>query len=255
MGGGGSSAKSSATQATNIISEVVTTNLTKHHTIVQQEQYIRVSGNYNIVSDVVMNQAYEINISEATTNNQIASMQSDITSQLQQAASSASVAMLDALGGSQSEIDVEIENEIKSMITTENITDIAVNVNQSQGIDISGSHNIVKNITFKQFGKIIDENVRNQTQRSTLITTMDTVMSQEATATTENPLDAFTNMIRATGDAVGKSLGLGALGMWAPALLIIILVGIAYFISKKRGSMSPMLGPLMNIRLPSPPIK
>jgi len=261
--GGGSSASSSASQATSIISEVITTNMTNHSSIVHQNQDMRVRGNYNIVADVTMNQGYEININEATSSDQIAGMQIDITAQLQQKASAESVAFLDVLGGSESEINANIETEIRSLISTENITNIAVQVNQSQGIDISGSYNIVSNISFNQLGTIIDENVRNLTQTNNLIAKMDTILNQSAKAKSTNPLDAIVDAIRAIGDSVGKVLGIGALGLWAPVLLIIMIIGLGYLFSGGgNGVTSPMLAPAMRpipmqrmMRPPSQPIQ
>ena len=251
MGGGGSKSSSSASQATSIISDVITTNVTNHSTVVQQEQYIRIGGDYNVVSGVVMNQGYEINISEATSSDQIANMQTDITAQLQQAAASESTALLDALSSTDASINADIETEIRSLINTENITNIVVQVNQSQGIDVTGSHNIVRNISFHQFGSIIDENVRNLTQSSSLITTMDTVMAQTAAAKSTNPLNVFVDAITATGDAVGEVIGIGALGLWAPLILIVLIIGMGYLFAGDDVT-SPMLMPAMRPLPPRP---
>lgn len=219
MGGGGSKSKNITTQSTNIFNEVISRNISNHSMLVQQEQSIDISGDYNIVDGIKMTQAFMINVNEVTDQAQIAQMRNDITTALQQQAASQSVALFDVFGGgTEAENNVTIATEVSSLITVENIRNVAVNVNQAQFIDISGDHNIIKHVTMDQFGTIIYENVLQLTQTSALITQMDITLAQTAEATSESPLQVIVDAIAAIGDVFG-------VGIW-----VVVLVGVVALI-------------------------
>ncbi len=240
---GGKSSKAKTSVSTKIISDVITNNFSNNSSVVNVNQEICQTGSWNIISDVSQIYVYTIDIESAISSDQVSNMQADIVSQIKQAANEQSQAVLDALNKSQVEVDAEIENEIKNIVTQNNITTMATEINAKQSICQQGEHNIIKNITQSITGLMVLSDVKKLTQGSETITTIDNVLDQEATATSTNPLAVIGDIIGSAGDAVGKVLGIGALGLWAPVLLFIIVVAIIYITG--RGHKSPMAGASM----------
>ncbi len=240
MGGGGSKSKASVSVSNKIISQVLTKTFIEYSTTIEQEQVIVISGSYNVVTDVVQNQAFSIDSQAVSGTNVVSDMQGEMSNKLQQAAATNTQAVLSAIGGkSEAEVNSKIRNEIRNVISDETVIKISVGINQRQGIYISGSHNIVQNITQAQLGDMVTEAVKEATQKSTLLASIDNALKQDATSTQINPLSVIGDILDSAGDAMGKVLGIGALGAWAPVLLFIIVVAIIWVISRSKSYPSP----------------
>ncbi len=249
MGGGGSKARAKTTISNQIISQVLTKNFLQYSTSISQEQVLYVSGSYNVIQDVVQNQAINIDAQTISGSNIISNMQADMSNQLQQAASAQSQAVMSALNASsKSEVDAAIRNTVKNVMSEETIVKIAVGVNQLQGIYVTGDHNIVKSVSQRQLGDMVQKAVREVTQQSNVLGKIDNAIAQETTATQENPLTVITDWLDSVGNTMGKTLGIGELGMWAPILLFIIVVALIYVSGRNRSPGLPYVKPISPVQ-------
>lgn len=241
--------KTKTAVTTKIISDVITNNFSNNSIIVISEQIIEQVGNYGVIIGLTQKVNYTIDIQNSVSANQVANMQADIVSQIKQAADQQSQAVLDALNESKAEVDAEIENEVKNTVTQNNITTMAARVNAKQHVIQSGEHNIMRNVTQIAVGNMILSDVKKLNQSNTTLTKIDNVLEQKATVTSTNPLEVIGDIIDSAGNAVGKVLGIGALGIWAPILLFIIVVAIIYITGrgKKSNMTSPYLRPTTSL--------
>lgn len=245
MGGGGSKSKADVSVSNKIISEVLTKTFIEYSTRIQQAQVISVSGSYNVVQDIVQHQAFNIDSQAVSGSHVVNSMQAEMANKLQQAAATNTQAVLSAVNGkSEAEVNSRITNEIRNVISDETVIKISVGINQQQGIYVSGNHNIVKNISQDQLGDMVTEAVKNATQRSTFLASIDNALEQKAASTQENPLSVIGDILDSAGNAMGKVLGIGTLGAWAPVLLFIIVIAIIWTSGRSKSiSSSPYLKP------------
>lgn len=241
--------KTKTAVTTKIISDVITNNFSNNSIIVISEQIIEQVGNYGVIIGLTQKVNYTIDIQNSVSANQVANMQADIVSRIKQAADQQSQAVLDALNESKAEVDAEIENEVKNTVTQNNITTMAARVNAKQHVIQSGEHNIMRNVTQIAVGNMILSDVKKLNQSNTTLTKIDNVLEQKATVTSTNPLEVIGDIIDSAGNAVGKVLGIGALGIWAPILLFIIVVAIIYITGrgKKSNMTSPYLRPTTSL--------
>lgn len=243
---GGSSSKASTTITTELVSKAITRNISNCTSNQTLTQTIKVRGDGNIVKNVVQAQATKLSLDCAQDASNMTKMQQEVAAAIKQAAESQSVALLGVLGNSDSEVNTKIENLVKNDLTQETISNIILQTNLDQGIDVDGSYNLVQNVDQSQLSDMIAKNVQKVVNSMEGITKISNEVEQAAKSTQKNPIS---QMIRAWGDAVKGIMGAfqGPI-MWL--FLLIAVVAIAYF--WMGGSIPGMGGPLPGAGKPLP---
>lgn len=217
MGGGQSKSKSEV--FTDAVTKAVARNIMKCKYDTVMRQGIDVEGNYNIVDGVKMVQAFKIDATCFQDTKAILDLQNKIAEEIKQQAKTQSVAVLDILGKSSSEVDSTIKNSVKNSITMENVTKIITKTNMDQGINVKGDHNIVRNVDMSQLGRLIQRNSQTVVENISVINDITDQLDQEAQTTIKNPLDAIANAISAAFSGLLQPLIIVAVIIAAVALI------------------------------------
>lgn len=215
MGGGGSKAKTKSDVVNDFISKSIAESIMNCNNQSSVSQQIDVHGNYNIVKNVNMKQAFKLTstcFQDAKVMNKLVN---DISNSIKQAADAQNIALLGALSNSEAEVDNYIYNGVKNEIQSSSIQNIVNETNADQGIGIWGNHNIVEDITMNQVVDMISKNSQSVINDADFANATKSAVDQAASAKQENPLDAITDM-------VGKVMD----GTMAPVKMIAMAVGL-----------------------------
>ena len=212
MGVGGSKSKSTAEMVSELVAETMYKNQMAIGQSVAIQQTIDVSGEYNVVKDVVMRQAIQLNADAFQNTQNLTQMQTQIENAVQQFAKTSSQALLSMLEKQEAENNLYLRNSVRNSVTSETMQNIAQTINAAQGISVSGKHNIVTNVTMEQL-----QDIKNKTK-------------QEAVAESLNPIATIIDAIlkpisNLTGGTNGQIF----------IVLIIIAAAIAFYIVDPLG--------------------
>lgn len=206
---GGSSSKATTDVATNFATSVIAKNIMKCGYSIIQNQNVNVSGNNNILDGISLNQSFRLNANCLQDSKAMAQMQNEIANAIQQAAKSSNVALIGALGKSDSEVDLNIRTQVSNAVNFQNIQEIVTQTNSQQGINVSGNNNILRNITLEQVGEMLLTNSQTVVNQIEAVNIVNNKIKQEATAIQENPLNVLTDVIKSWMDGLQ---GLGMIG-------------------------------------------
>lgn len=215
MGGGGSKASAKSEIINDFVSKTMAESLMNCTTQTSVDQLIEITGNYNIVKDTEMKQVFNMSskcYQDAENMNQLVN---EISNSVSQAAESQNIALLGALGSSESDVENYIYNGIKNDITASTVQNIVNKTNASQGIRIRGNHNIVDNVSMNQIVDLISDNSQSSVNSNKSVNSAKSAVSQTSVATQENPLDAITDMIGVVMD-----------GVMSPFKLLVFIIGL-----------------------------
>jgi hypothetical protein len=151
-------------------------------------QILNISGSGNTITGVKQLNAFKLS---STCNQDIKDnkqLQQDLTNNLVAAAEAKGSGIVSAIGASQSDVFNKINNDISSMLESNTITNIVNNVNQLQGIDISGNNNIVKDFTQQMTSELVFSAVQNALNNLSSIQTLNTAIQSSSKAVTTNPI-------------------------------------------------------------------
>ena len=218
MGGGGSKSKNKSNIHTSLVIDAVAKNIMNCKSNMKVLQSFRVTGDYNVIQGVKQVQNVKLSAKCAQDAQNIANLQQSVANAVKQAAESQSVSVLGALGGSDSEVDSTIRNDVKQSITQENITNVINNSNAQQEMVISGNHNIIKDFSQTQTYSIVWDNAQK------LVNTMKSVQAIENTSD-QSAKATQTNFISDIVDSVFSGLqGFGWMGVAIIAVIAYVLV-------------------------------
>jgi hypothetical protein len=218
---------------TEAVSKVLTKNIMKCDRKVVLNQTIDVSGDYNIVSNAKMRQGFEMSTTCFQDVSMMAQIQNEMFSEIKAQAKAQSVAVLGVLGNSDSETDTKIRNSINNEITSETMNLIVTNVNQSQGISVSGNHNIVENVDLEQLTNLVEKASQSVVSNLSVINTLANSVEAKSESSQTNPLDFIANM-------------LGALMSGPIIVILLIIAAVMGFLWIFRGIFSGSASPTEN---------
>jgi hypothetical protein len=220
MGGAKSKNITNVGVVSKAVSEAITKNIMDCGIMVNADQTLSVTGNYNVLSDIKMKQVFNINVSCANSAQNIAKLQTDIANAVQQNASTQTQSLLGALNQFQggSSLKTEIQNDIRNTITNENITNMATSLNQQQGIIIRGNNNIVKNVQMEQMSDLVLAAAQQMTNSMQSLTKVENTTAQVSTYSESNFISGIVDSI------FGGLTGLSLVAMVIFVVLIIALV-------------------------------
>ena len=160
MGNRGSTTTISNVVDTSIASKTLTNSIMSCKGNTNISQLLNISGSGNVISGVKQVNAFKLS---STCNQEIKDnkqLQQELTNQLVSAAEAKGSGITSMLGGSSSNVYNRIKTDISNLIESNTINNIINNVNQLQGIDISGNNNIVKDFTQQKTSELVFNSVQ-----------------------------------------------------------------------------------------------
>ena len=230
--GGGSSSHSTTSVKTKSIVEAMSKAIMNCKGNTSLVQRFVVSGDYTVINGFKMVQNFKLSSACANSVQNLSDIQQKVSGAIKAQAEAQSVSMLGALGKSSSEVDVNIDNEVRQVISSENVTNIINTVNALQEAIISGDHNIVNDFSMEQTMDIVNtasQDVLNQLKSVQTI----------ANSTDTSAKSTQTNFVSDIIDSVGSiftSLG----SMWTIVVIACILVG--GYIVVNGGPLASLMG-------------
>ena len=214
---GPSQSKVTSKARTNSVVQAMVNNIMKctSNTIVVQQ--IKIVGNYNTVSGVKTAQSINLSAKCANKAQSTTDMQTDVTNELKQIASSQSSALLGALNMQGSKVSSEIESAVAQTITNSTLTDVLNSVNTQQQLIIQGDHNLVTNIEMSQVNNMIYDACQDVLNKNELISKITNVADQKSELTQTNPISEIV-------DSIFSGLTTGG-AIFAIVLIVFILMG------------------------------
>lgn len=240
---GGSSSKTNTNIATSLAVEAVARNIMNCQSNTNINQRFVVSGNYNVVKNSKQVQNIKLSAACSQDAKNIANLQQSVSNAIKQAAESQSVSVLGALGKSNAETNLFIENEVKQTITQENIQNIINSSNAMQEMIISGNNNIVDKFEQSQTFDIVYKNAQKALNKMKSVQVIENAADQSSKATQ-------TNFISDIVDSVFS--GLQGFGL----LWVIVIVAAIIFLGPvilKGGPLAGMFASEEEEDMPPPP--
>ena len=224
MGGGGSK----TTNKTNIKTQAIVDamaqsimNCKNNQVLVQR---FEVSGNYNTISNFKMVQNFNLSTSCSNNAQVTQDIQNAVASAIKQQLSSQSESVLGAIGnGSVSEANTNIDNEVKTTLTAQTITNVITDTMAQQEAIISGDHNIINNFEMSETMNILQNNCQKVISDMKSVQDIKNEEDTKLKSTQTNPLAAIL-------DSIFK--GLTNLSSVYAIILIVALVVGGYIIIK-----------------------
>jgi len=212
---GGSSSKTNTNIKTSLAVSLVARNIMNCSSNSSIKQTFRIEGSYNVVKNVKQVQNLKLSAECAQDNKNIADLQQSVGNAIKQAAESQSVSVLGALGSSDAETNLTIENDVKQHITQENIVNIVNSSNAEQEFIIKGNHNIVDNFSQEQTMDIVYRNSQKVINQMKSVQAIENAADQKGKATQTNFIS----------DIIGSIFG-GLQGMML--IWVILIIAIAF---------------------------
>jgi len=219
--GGGSSSRITNIVDTSIASKILTNSIMSCKGNSNVSQILNISGSGNVISGIKQVNAFKLS---STCNQDIKDnkqLQQDLANQLSSAAEAKGSGITSAIGASSTDVFNKIKTDISSMLESNTITSIVNNVNQLQGIDISGNNNIVKDFTQQMTSDLVFSSVQSALNNLSSIQSANNALQNTATAITTNPISDLI-------DSVFNGLQ-GLMKYWVILILGVLLIMVIIF--------------------------
>lgn len=215
--GGGSSTANTTNIRTKAIVDAMARSIMNCKGNTQVTQRFVLSGSYNVIDGYKMVQNFKLSTSCANKAENLADIQQSVAGAVKAQAAAQSVTLTGALGGSSSEVNTTIENEVRQTITNETVTNVINDVNALQESIISGDHNIINNFSMEQTFDLVSEACQDvlNTMKSVQAVTNNSDTKSEATQK-----DFVAGVIDSVGN-IFTSMGT----MWVIVAVVALVVG------------------------------
>jgi hypothetical protein len=216
MGGGGSKSSVSNIFDTRVAVQTLTNAIMNCKGNASISQILNISGSGNVISGVKQMNAFKLS---STCDQQIKDnkdLQQQLTNEIIASAEAKGSGILSALGGSNSNIFNRIKSDISTMLESNTVNNIVNNVNQLQGIDISGNNNIVKDFTQQMTSELVFSAVQSAINNLSSVQTLTAASNSTAVAVTTNPISDVI-------DSVFDGLQ-GLLKYWVILVIVVLLI-------------------------------
>ncbi len=240
---GGASSKTSMDVYTSNIVDALSRSIQncQGNTLINQQVVIK--GNYNVVKRVRMVQGMKLSTSCSADIQNVTSTQQAVENAIKQQSEAQNVALLGAIGSSDSKNETRIHNEVKAAITQETIQNIINNFNATQEFYLDGNSNIVEDITMEQSMAVLQENCLKALNKISAVQEIQNKAESISKATQTNPVS---DVVDAVGSAAGGIVGaIGDIftslgGMWTIIIIVALIVGGYIFV--QYGSLGAIFG-------------
>jgi peptidyl-tRNA hydrolase len=217
---GGTESKATTNVVTEAVNKAVVRNIIdcKSNTTVKQQ--ITVRGDGNIVRGVRQVQGVKLSLSCAQDAQSMARMQTDVQNAIKQAAESQGVALLGALGSTDSEVNNNIRQAVSNEVTQEAIQNIVLQTNLDQGIDIDGNMNLIQDVDQSQLSDMVSRNAQKIINKMEAITSIANKVTQDTKTEQSDPI---TSVVSAIGNAMTS---IASSSMWSIAITLIVIAAV-----------------------------
>lgn len=179
---GGQSSKAKSKIVTDVIVDVLSTDLLQCSQMISQQQSMDISGSGNVFDGVSMKQAFYIDVKCSQSINRTTDIQNAIAEKIQQSAEAQGEVIVSAMGRERSSVVSDIKNRISNSITSQNIMSCATNINNSQTINVSGNNNILRNVSMEQHGEMVKNCMQKVAEQTKLVNDLKIEENQTASA-------------------------------------------------------------------------
>lgn len=192
---GNSSSKSNSEAVAEICANAMLKVSSECNVASNVEQGINISGNNNILDGIDMEQTYDNVISCTSDATMMSKMQEQMIADLKNQASAQSDSIFGALSKANSDVNTIIRNTVKQNMTAENITKMVNEMKAAQRINISGSGNVVKNISLNQMITNMTTNVQKMLASTDLGVKLDADADASAKSVQKNPVSEWLDSV------------------------------------------------------------
>jgi hypothetical protein len=211
---GGAKSTTTTNVATKSVVEAVARNIMNCSSNALQVQRFVISGDFNVVKNTKMVQNLKLSSDCSQDAKNIADLQQAVSNAIKQSAEAQNVALLGVLGSSKSEVNLNIDNEVKQVITQENIQNIVNQSNAQQEFIISGNNNIVDNFSMDQTSEIVYNNAQKVVNQLKSVQQIETQADQEAKATMKGPLsEVLDSLFGGASSLIWVIIAVGVIGL------------------------------------------
>jgi hypothetical protein len=223
---GGSQAKTAInnlnTQITNIATSVI------QQCVVNTGQTQTVSSNnsgFQLGSTLSVTQTTSVSSSCFSNASIQTNLQNQITSAIQQTANANGVALLGAVGASQTNASTYIQNTITNNVTMKNIQQNYNTIMQTQSVTINNSgQQLFSTVDITQGATVFANATLQAVSNTGILNALSNSIAQQSTATTSNPLDFIANIVGSVATAISSSLA------YVVIFVIAVIAGIGYLL-------------------------
>jgi len=188
---GGSQSTNITTMVNQTAAQVITQNMMNCSASSAQTQTVNITG--SSIFGLSATQTASISQSCVANFQMTTDIANQIANQIQQQATSQSIALLDLVSGSKASNTVALSNMISSNVTTQLVQNAALSAIQTQSINVSGS--TVADATISQSATVIQSAIMGAISNTNLATTVANNTSQSSSATQTNPLAFLTDYL------------------------------------------------------------
>lgn len=208
------------------------------------QQTFTISGNYNVVTNTKQVMAMKLSSDCAQSVNNMADIQQSVAAAISQSATSQSASLLSVLGGSRSDAETYIKNDVVANITQQTVQNIVNTAMAQQAIVISGNNNIVNNFSQEMTLQIVQNNCQDVVNKLETVQKLNNVAKNESSAKS-------TNFVSDIIDSVFS--GLTGFGMLYVIIIVVVVAAFAYLLKGGFGSVSSALSGVADGLEDSPP--
>jgi hypothetical protein len=223
---GGSSSKAKSTIIAEAVNEAMVNSMQTCTSNVDLEQSINVKGQGNVLSNIQMNQVYSSVMTCVNNTSWMSKFQNDLSAAIKQSAESQSVALLGALGNSDTEVENYIKNSVRNSVNVSTMTQLINNIKQKQTINVQGVGNTLINISMSQMNNNISSSTQELVGSMDVINRIAAVADQKAKSTQQDPI---ANLLSGLANLLTGPL------MWVAIMLIGGLVIFVIFLNTGAG--------------------
>jgi len=223
---GGATSKSESTLFVEAINKAFMSNIQQCSATSDISQTINISGSNNIISGIVMDQVYKDMLKCTQDVSFVTNFQNQLVAAIKQSAESSSVALLGALGNSDSEVSTHIHQSVTNIINMQSLSQLVSKMRAEQSINISGNSNVLKDISMSQYTENFLTNVQTLTNQISVVNDIKNQIDQKTSAKQQDPI---LNLLNGLSNLISGPI------MWMVILIGIVVLGFVWFMNSAGG--------------------
>jgi len=223
--GGGASKQQTITNMidTKALTEVLNKNTVSCNTNVLLSQEINVQGSGNILEDIKQSSALKLDASCYNKSSNITEIQNIIETNMKAKLDTIEPALLAVANTSKSKLTNDLSQEIKNVITTENMTKIINNVNQDQIIKVRGDSNILRNMSQQSTIDMIASGIQDSFNSTKTMTDLKNAQDLDSKSKVTDPIN---DAIKGIMDGIN-----GIFSSYTTAMIfIVVIIAVAFIL-------------------------
>ncbi len=191
------------------------------------EQTIHIKGNNNFLDDVSMDMVFTGLMTCVQDVNMVAKIQNDLYDAIKSSADAQGVAVLGALGNTDSDVETGIRKSINNAINVTTLTKLVNDIKASQMIMIEGSGNVFLNVSQRQVTSNIASSSQQVVANIDVLNQIKHIIEQTSKSVQSDPISNFLN---------GLAKLISGPVMWFAIILLGGLIIIVIFLNTGAGA-------------------